>query len=585
MFKGISLRESTSRVVLCGLRSVLPAFAGLLLCGAAHAQSTMVGKVSGEFAVSPSGAATYRIPIEVPPGVAGMQPQLALSYSSQAGNGIMGMGWSIEGLSAITRCPRTLASDGAKGRVNYNSDDRFCLDGQRLINISGAYGAAGSEYRTELESFSRVTAYGGSAATGPDRFTVQTKAGLTMEYGATADARIEAPAGNVVRVWALNRMAAPSEAALRQTLATQGLTVLSVKAGKASGARLAGRAAARGRYALFCREVGTLIQAGMTVVEAVDTLSARERLAGRQDSLAASLLQRLQQGLSLSHALEQLPASPPVLVAAVRAGERTSDLAQALSDYLRFDTLVEQLRRKVVSASIYPALVSALGVGISLFLLLVVMPNFARMYSNLRGAASGATGWMIGLSQWVSQHQAFALGGLAVAVLALAGWIWSGAARRHLLALAVRLPGMRRRIEDFQLAMMYQALALMLKGGYPMTEALAVASRSALDVRLKTALGEALARIEQGQAVAQALFDAGLCDEVGRRLMAAAERNGNFHLAADVVSRLHGERFELFVERLTRIVEPLLLMAVALMVGSIVVAMYLPVFDMATRLR
>lgn len=379
---------------------------------------------------------------------------------------------------------------------------------------------------------------------------------------------------------------APSEAVLRQTLAGQGLTVLSVKPVKAKGSRFkAAGGTTRGRYALFCREVSTLIQAGMTVVEAVDTLSARERLAGRQDSLAAELLQRLQQGTSLSNALEQLPAAPPVLVAAVRAGERTSDLAQALGDYLKFDTLVEQLRRKVVSAAIYPALVTTLGVGISLFLLLVVMPNFARMYTNLRGGASGATGWMIGLSQWVSQHQAVTLVGIAVALLALAWWVWCGAARRQLLALALRLPWMRLRIEDFQLAMMYQALALMLKGGYPMTEALAVASRSALDARLTAALGKALARIEQGGAVAQSLADAQLCDEVGRRLMAAAERNGNFHLAADVVSRMHGERFELFVERLTRIVEPVLLMAVALMVGSIVVMMYLPVFDMATRLR
>jgi general secretion pathway protein F len=376
---------------------------------------------------------------------------------------------------------------------------------------------------------------------------------------------------------------AASEAALRQSLTGQGLTVLSVKAVR----RLArtSNSGSRGRYALFCREVSTLIQAGMTVVEAVDTLSARERLAGRQDSVAAGLLQRLQQGMSLSTALEQLPGAPPVLVAAVRAGERTSDLAQALGDYLRFDTLVEQLRRKVVSAAIYPAMVTALGVGISLFLLVVVMPNFARMYSNLRGGADGATGWMIGMSQWVSQNQAATLSAVLVGVLAFAYWVWCGAARRQLLSLALRLPWMRKRIEDFQLAMMYQALALMLKGGYPMTEALGVASRSALDARLTQALQQALTRIEQGGAVAQSLADAGLCDEVGRRLMAAAERNGDFHLSADVVSRMHGERFELFVERLTRIVEPVLLMAVALMVGTIVVMMYLPVFDMATRLR
>jgi general secretion pathway protein F len=378
---------------------------------------------------------------------------------------------------------------------------------------------------------------------------------------------------------------AATPADVRQRLVGQGYTVLSVREAR-RGLAWRARASQRGRYALFCREVSTLIQAGMTVVEAVDTLSARERRVGQADSLARLLLVELEQGAALSQALQRLPDAPAVLVAAVRAGERTSDLAQSLRDYLQYDTLIEQLRRKVVSAAIYPALVTALGVGISLFLLLVVMPNFSRMYTNLRGgAATGATGWVIGLAQWVSAHQTMTLVAVGIAAVALAWWIGSGAAKRQLMALAMRVGWVRERVEDFQLAMLYQALALMLKGGYAMTEALQVASRSALDARLGRALQQALQRIEQGGAVAQALANAKLCDEVGRRLMAAAERNGDFYLAADVVSRLHRERFELFVDRLTRIAEPILLMAVALMVGGIVVMMYLPVFDMTTRLR
>lgn len=132
MVSKVLLRSGLARRVLL----VLPASA-CLLWGSAMAQTTVPGKIPGEFAISPSGAATYRIPIEVPPGVAGMQPQLALSYNSQAGNGIMGMGWSIEGLSAITRCPKTMATDGVRGGVNFNTEDRFCLDGQRLINVLG----------------------------------------------------------------------------------------------------------------------------------------------------------------------------------------------------------------------------------------------------------------------------------------------------------------------------------------------------------------------------------------------------------------------------------------------------------------
>jgi general secretion pathway protein F len=381
----------------------------------------------------------------------------------------------------------------------------------------------------------------------------------------------------------------PAEA--RTQLQAQGYVVLSIQAVAQpllQRLRLSARTKAgtgRKAFALLYRELRTLVQAGMTVVEAVDTLSARERLGGTGDGLAAALLAKLEQGQALSTAVESLPGSPAVLVAAIRAGERTSNLVEALDDYLRFDALVEQLRRKVVSAAIYPSMVMALGIGISFFLLMVVLPNFARMYQGLRGAATGGTALVIATSQWVSENRALTFGLFAVAVVAFAFWVASGRAKQDLAAWAWRVPQLRSRMQDFQLAMLYQALALLLRGGYPMVEALTVAASSALSAQLKAGLERVRTRIEHGGLVSQGLSDAGLCDEVGRRLMAAAERNGEFHLAADVVSKLHAERFELFVERMTRIVEPVLLMAVALVVGGIVVAMYLPVFDMATRLR
>jgi general secretion pathway protein F len=370
---------------------------------------------------------------------------------------------------------------------------------------------------------------------------------------------------------------------LRAQLQAAGHTVLSVDTVPVRTPWFKKRA--RQQYPLFCKEVRTLIRAGMTVVEAVDTLSRKSSLIGREDSIAAVLLARLQQGQALSTALEGMDDAPPVLLAAVRAGERTSNLGEALDDYLRFDSLVEQLRRKFVSASIYPALVTGLGVAISLFLLMVVMPNFARMYQDLRGKATGSTALMIDASQYLSAHRAQVFVAIALLALAFVWWLQSGLAKQAVLRFMGLVPWLRSRVDDFQLAMMYQALALLLKGGYAMTQAMTVAGDSALSVEVALALAQARERIEQGASVSQSLTDAGLCDEVDRRLMAAAERNGDFHLAADVVSRMHGERFELFVERVTRIVEPVLLLFVALIVGSIVVMMYLPVFDMATRLR
>lgn len=146
----------------------------LLFCSSAWPQTpaTVAGSTPGQFSVSPSGAATYRIPIQVPPGVAGMEPKLELVYNSQGGNGLLGMGWSLSGLSSITRCPRTMATDGVRGGVNLDANDRFCLDGQRLLVVAGVYGGVGSEYKTELESFSKITSVG-ALGTGPQSFAIR----------------------------------------------------------------------------------------------------------------------------------------------------------------------------------------------------------------------------------------------------------------------------------------------------------------------------------------------------------------------------------------------------------------------------
>jgi hypothetical protein len=177
----------------------------LLAPALAKAQTTVAGSTPGSFRVTEGGAAEYRIPIRVTPGIAGMEPSLALSYNSQAGNGLLGMGWDLAGLSEITRCPRTMAQDGVRGGVNYDSNDRYCLDGQRLMAISGTYGADGTEYRAERESFTKVISYG-AAGSGPAWFKAWTKSGQVMEYGNSADSRIEAQSKATVRVWAVNKV-------------------------------------------------------------------------------------------------------------------------------------------------------------------------------------------------------------------------------------------------------------------------------------------------------------------------------------------------------------------------------------------
>jgi hypothetical protein len=169
------------------------------------AQATVAGFTPASFRVNEAGAATYIVPIQVPPGIAGMEPKLALAYNSQAGNGLVGAGWSLAGLSGVARCGRSIVQDGANAGVSYNANDRYCLDGQRLVLISGTYGADSAEYRTERESFTRIISYG-SAGSGPAYFRAWTKSGQVIEYGNTADSRIEAQGKSDVRVYAVNKI-------------------------------------------------------------------------------------------------------------------------------------------------------------------------------------------------------------------------------------------------------------------------------------------------------------------------------------------------------------------------------------------
>ncbi|MCP4992622.1 MAG: hypothetical protein GY934_02370, partial [Gammaproteobacteria bacterium] len=161
------------------------------------------GFIPGELSVGQGGNATYTIPIGVPKGVAGMQPELSINYNSSGGNGLLGMGFSLGGLSAISRCPATIAQDGFKGGVYFNEKDRFCLDGQRLIAISGTDGGNGTEYRTEVDGFSKIIS-NGPQGSGPSYWQVWTKSGQTMEYGNSDNAKVEKTGSTDVRTWAVN---------------------------------------------------------------------------------------------------------------------------------------------------------------------------------------------------------------------------------------------------------------------------------------------------------------------------------------------------------------------------------------------
>lgn len=173
------------------------------------------GSLPGSLGVSASGAATYSMPLAIPPGVAGLAPSLVLNYSSQGSNGMLGMGWSLGGLSQIHRCNKTIAQDGVTSGVSFSNTDRLCLDGQRLIlltsptatgNADSDYWAVGATYSTEVANFSRITSYNGTHGLA---FKVESKAGRVLYYGDQGDGTSFITAqgkSGIALLWALGQV-------------------------------------------------------------------------------------------------------------------------------------------------------------------------------------------------------------------------------------------------------------------------------------------------------------------------------------------------------------------------------------------
>jgi hypothetical protein len=173
-----SLHRFTSTLSLASMAS-LAAVTALLASPSAQAQYSATPT---SFSVTDAGASSLSIPIYTPPMPGGIDVKLSLQYNSQASNGVFGVGWNLSGVSSITRCPKTIAEEGERIGVKNDATDVFCLDGQKLRAVAGAYGAAGTEYRTAIDSYSQIISNGNHWG-GPLGFTVKTKSGAIMEFG------------------------------------------------------------------------------------------------------------------------------------------------------------------------------------------------------------------------------------------------------------------------------------------------------------------------------------------------------------------------------------------------------------------
>ncbi len=363
----------------------------------------------------------------------------------------------------------------------------------------------------------------------------------------------------------------------------QGYAVLSVQG--ASQFSLAGLGRrARFPLLLFSQELLVLLQSGISLVEALETLNEKESRAESR-AVLQGLLDQLYEGRTLSSSMQsQSEVFPGLYVATVRASERTGDLADSLIRYVAYQTQIDLVRKKLVSASIYPAILIAVGGLVTLFLLGYVVPRFAHVYEDMGNDIPFMSRVLMHWGQWIDANGKLAVL-LFLAGLAGFGWWVSRASTRALFLRWMRaIPALGERVRVYQLTRFYRTLGMLLAGGIAIVPALGMVA-GLLDPDLRSRLDAAQRMIREGKPTSQAMEASGLTTPVALRLLRVGERTGQMGEMMERVAVFHDEEMARWVDWFTKTFEPLLMAVIGVVIGGIVVLMYLPIFELAGSLQ
>ena len=336
--------------------------------------------------------------------------------------------------------------------------------------------------------------------------------------------------------------------------------------------------------ALFSQELLSLLDAGLSLIEAMAALTEKEAHAETRRVLTQTIAY-LNEGQALSYALQQLPSVfPPLYVAMLRAAERTGDLGGALRRYVTYQAQVDLVRKKIVSASIYPVLLLSVGGLVVFFLMAYVVPKFSAIYESTGANLPWVSQLLLKWGQLLHEHGAGVLAVFIIAALALAYGLSRPAVRRWVVARLWRVPAVGERMRVYQLARLYRALAMLLNGGIPVSTALDMV-QGLLQPVLRARLQAAGRLIREGQSISQAMDDNGLATPVALRLLRVGERSGQMGEMMERIANFYDEEMARWVEWFTRLFEPLLMTLIGLVIGIIVVLMYLPIFELAGSIQ
>lgn len=394
--------------------------------------------------------------------------------------------------------------------------------------------------------------------------------------------RFEVKALRADEVVALVLDAADEGDAKAQAVA-QGYAVLAVRA-KQSWQAWTRRRRAHFPLILFSQELLALMSAGLTVVDAVETLAEKETRPGAR-KLLRQIIADLYEGRTLSYALQRFPADfPQLYVSTVRASERTGDLSEAMTRYIAYQTQIDFVRKKVVSASIYPLLLIGAGGLVTIFLMAYVVPRFSRIYEEIGTNLPLMSRLLLQWGKLLQAHGALLLVLLAGTVAGLVYLAGRPATKSWVMRRLWQIPAVGERMRIYQLARFYRTLGMLLAGGIAIVQATRMVS-DLLPPALRENLAGAAGKISEGRSISYAMETHQLATPVALRMLRVGERTGQMGEMMERIAAFHDEEMARWVEWFTRLFEPLLMAVIGLGIGLIVVLMYLPIFELAGSLQ
>jgi general secretion pathway protein F len=386
--------------------------------------------------------------------------------------------------------------------------------------------------------------------------------------------------GEEVRLLAVDASNAVQARAMAES---QGLSVLNVKS---AGIALFAMKSSVPKFnlMLFSQELLALLESGLSLVEAIEALAEKEQQAESR-AILNQVMGALFEGLPLSTALERAPqVFTPLYIALIRASERTGDMVQALARHVAYQTQIDAVRKKIITASIYPVLLIIVGGLVVLFLLGYVVPKFSTIYESAGADLPWMSQLLLSWGRLLQEHGSEVFAAFVSGVVMLGLILSRPVVRAAIMAKVWQIPALGETMRIYQLARFYRTLGMLLRGGIPLVTAMTMVS-SLLQPLLRASLDKVSFDVREGKPMSAAMEQHGMTTSISIRMLRVGERTGQMGEMMERIGAFYDEEIGRKVEWLTKLLEPLLMIVIGLVVGLVVVLMYMPIFELAGNIQ